>query len=187
MAPEVMGGQWYCPFAADAWSLGICILALLAPRDVDEYEFNRTPFYPFLVADADVDPEYAAYLVSQTNAPALPPVAIGISVGAGAAPTAPLPPGLSSKMPMRIVRPPGLSWLPAAASTRHKTDGASRSPTAQLIERRAVEDGHAMPCPPLAPEVLNLMDGLLAPAAHSRLSVADAARRLRYDLCIPPA
>ena len=186
MAPEVVAGQWYCPYTADAWSLGICILALLAPRDVDEYEFDRTPFYPFLVADPDVDPEYAMYeyatfRVSRARGRS-PPSATGTGL--------PLPPGLAPGFgpapPTTTMRPPG---LPAAAPTRLENGAAAaaRSPTARLIERRAIEDGHAMPAPPLAPELLQLMDGLLTPAAGFRMSVADAARRLRYDLCVAPA
>ena len=52
MAPEVAQGAWHDPFAADAWSLGVCLLALLAPREHDEYDYQRTPFYPWVEACA---------------------------------------------------------------------------------------------------------------------------------------
>ena len=48
--PQVARGAWHDPFAADAWSLGVCLLALLAPREHDEYDYHRTPFYPWLEA-----------------------------------------------------------------------------------------------------------------------------------------
>ena len=30
MAPEVLAGRWYCPYRADAWSLGVCLFAMVS-------------------------------------------------------------------------------------------------------------------------------------------------------------
>jgi len=72
-APEVIEAYhavvWHCPFTADAWSLGVCTLTLLAPREFDEAE-NRPAFYPFTVADVNMDEDFAAFVAPP---PPLPP------------------------------------------------------------------------------------------------------------------
>eukprot|EP00316_Scyphosphaera_apsteinii_P001102 CAMPEP_0119302450 /NCGR_PEP_ID=MMETSP1333-20130426/4038_1 /TAXON_ID=418940 /ORGANISM="Scyphosphaera apsteinii, Strain RCC1455" /LENGTH=542 /DNA_ID=CAMNT_0007304797 /DNA_START=62 /DNA_END=1690 /DNA_ORIENTATION=+ len=69
MAPEVIGARWYCPYKADSWSLGICLLAILAPRPFDEDE-PRAAFYPFLQAHPLHDADYSAFTAPS---PPLPP------------------------------------------------------------------------------------------------------------------
>ena len=107
MAPEALAARWHCPFLADAWSLGVCLLTLVAPRELDEYEYDRTPFYPFTRADACNDDDYAAFAAAAfadawDTSPQRPPP--------------PSPPGLTSSpgrtQALASASPPGKASLP---------------------------------------------------------------------------
>ena len=180
MAPEVHSRRWYCPFASDLWSLGVCLLTLAAPREYDEYECDRTPFYPFR-EPADYDDDYAAFIAPRAptttpvaprrGVPSSPPPGLGMGLG-----SFPLPPGLGGGLgvgggtPFGTPPPPGL--LPPRPPTT-----ASR--VLGLIERRARLYGLAVPEPPLPRALLELLDGLLvAHTPDARLSAAAAAERL---------
>ena len=206
MAPETLAARWHCPFLADAWSLGVCLLTLVAPRELDEYEYDRTPFYPFARADACDDDDYAAFAAAafadawdtSPQRPPPPPSPPGLTSPPGrtqalatASPPgkASLPPSLLSPMtphglsahPRRL--PPGLSNTLQATPTgaAGECGGAGSAwgfGVSGLIERRAVLYGLATPEPPLFDALLALLDALLSPRAGARMSVADAARRL---------
>ena len=184
MAPEVVRRQWYCPFRADSWSLGICLLTLVAPRDFDEFDLTRPPFYPFTEAHADYDDDYAAFATPRppTTTP-IPPPRRGVPPGLGPPPAMPsMPPGLPA---VRLAPPPSPAPLPLAPPglapplPRGEAAPEAAGATARLLERRARLYGEAMPEPPLPRRVLALIDALLEPAAGARLGVDDAARRLR--------
>jgi serine/threonine protein kinase/TolA-binding protein len=206
MAPEALAARWHCPFLADAWSLGVCLLTLVAPRELDEYEYDRTPFYPFARADACDDDDYAAFAAAafadawdtSPQRPPPPPSPPGLTSPPGrtqalatASPPgkASLPPSLLSPMsphglsahPRRL--PPGLTNTLQATPTgaAGECGGAGSAwgfGVSGLIERRAVLYGLATPEPPLFDALLALLDALLSPRAGARMSVADAARRL---------
>lgn len=160
MAPEVRGDElcWYCPFAADAWSLGACLLALLAPRDPDEFE-ARAPFYPFRCADA-ADDEFVAYSIDCESA------------RLSRSPPRHSPPGLGL--------PPGLRALPPLGSASQLDAVGARTlaapgPISRLLDRRARLYGLSVPDPPLPKKLLALFDGLLRPDPRLRSRVSDAA------------
>ena len=166
MASEVRMGRWYCPFAADSWSLGVCLLALAAPREYDEYEMDRTPFYPFTCADADEDDEFAIFVA----APRFPPPQQPQPEAAPRVPPPglPMPPGLILGPP-----PPGLAAPPSSPA-------AAASAVARLLEQRACMCGLEPPGePPMPLKMLEVLDALLMPEPCMRLPVADAAVRLQ--------
>ena len=165
-ASEVRMGRWYCPFAADSWSLGVCLLALAAPREYDEYEMDRTPFYPFTCADADEDDEFAIFVA----APRFPPPQQPQPEAAPRVPPPglPMPPGLILGPP-----PPGLAAPPSSPA-------AAASAVARLLEQRACMCGLEPPGePPMPLKMLEVLDALLMPEPGMRLPVADAAVRLQ--------
>ena len=162
--------QCYCPFAADSWSLGICMLTLLAPREFDEFEFDRTSFYPFVQAWSELDEDYAAFAECASMLSARAPLPSWLPTSFAPRSTAlPMPPpGLGT-------RPPGLVTednLLVAPQTR------ASSAVLSLLERRALLYGMALPDPPLPSRVLRLLDGLLTPHPGARLSAPAAAQLL---------
>ena len=162
MAPEVSMGRWYCPYAADSWSLGVCLLTLAAPREYDEYEMDRTPFYPFACADANEDDEYAVFVGPMLA----PPQQRGAPLAAP--PGLLMPPGLILGSP-----PPGLAAPPPSPTVT--SSGVTR-----LLEYRARMCGlEPSGEPPMPPKMLEVLDALLAPEPSMRLPVANAAARLQ--------
>ena len=207
MAPEVLQEKWYCPFRADAWSLGTCLLALLAPREFDEFDFERIPFYPFTRADVEYDEEYDAFAspppppppprpptaaaaslpppglfqMRTPPPPGLAPALVKPPAAAGKAPGLTAPPGLPTPSSPNSV-PPGLrrrSREGSPATTAGGSVPASGGGVVGLVERRADWYGLALPEPPLPPTIVRLLDSLLTLCADARLPVADAVRQLR--------
>jgi len=124
MAPEALAARWHCPFLADAWSLGVCLLTLVAPRELDEYEYDRTPFYPFARADACDDDDYAAFAAAAfadawDTSPQRPP-------------PPPSPPGLTSPpgrtQALATASPPGKASLPPSLLSPMSPHGLSAHP-----------------------------------------------------------
>ena len=59
MAPEVYGGRWHDPMAADVWSAGVTVVALVAShKDGDD---SCGDYYPWSAPDAKVISEYRWY------------------------------------------------------------------------------------------------------------------------------
>ena len=40
---KVLSARWHCPYRADVWSLGVCLLAMCAPREIDPHCEARAP------------------------------------------------------------------------------------------------------------------------------------------------
>lgn len=167
--------------------VGVCLLTLLAPRDLDEYECDRMPFYPFARADGE-DDEFALFMAAATAAPPpMPPShsPLGRPLGspAGHRPPATPPPGLgflapsalcSPPQPAGLVGPPGLMAMPPTTSSL-ATAADEYSSVRSFLGRRADLYGMGTPEPALSPAVLRLLDTLLSMRASARLVAADAA------------
>ena len=93
MAPEIFGygdyDRYYDPTLADVWSLGITVVALLAPRTPDEHGYDRHGYYAWSSAawsysaddyDYYEDEAYGQYVTLQQDAAATPggPTAIAM-------------------------------------------------------------------------------------------------------------
>ena len=171
MAPEVVRGDPHEPFAADAWSLGVCVLTLMAPRELDEYDFSRPPFYPWCEADAAADADFAAFADAASRpAPPPPPPSVVVAPPPGLG----LPPGLAASLPPGV----GVGGGSDRGGTSRASPSMGPSPTASLLAWRERVHGLPPPEPPLHPRLLGVIDALLALSADARLTAADASRQL---------
>ena len=173
MAPEVVTGRWYCPYTADAWSLGICLLTIFAPHEHDEYDYDRTPFYPFGEA-ATRDADYAAFIDPPPPPTTPTPPRRGLPPGCGLLPPGCglLPPGCGLPTSARGMQP-SLTAPPGLAPRRQLGQ------VARLLARRASWYGMAPPEPPLHASLMATLDGLLTTSVDERMPVAEAATTLQ--------